>query len=82
MVMMLPPSVHQRRSRPRNRNQRIDADVMRNAEAFARGVDEVIFQLIRWRKSNAVHQHMQLAVLSLSVVKSLSISASSDTSHI
>ena len=53
---------HERRGGARHRDQRIHADVVGDAEAFARGVDELAFQFLSRSEGHAVHQHMQLAV--------------------
>src|ERR1700740_777643 len=54
---------HERRGRARDRDQRVHADIMGNAESLAAGVQEVPFQLCGGRVGDAVHAHVQLAVL-------------------
>src|SRR6266851_1493089 len=60
---------HERGGAARYRNQRIDADVMRDAKTFARSVQERIFQLFRRSKPHAVHQAVQHAVSRLQFVE-------------
>src|SRR6266513_60484 len=62
-------SGHERRGAARYCNQGIDADVMRDAKAFARSVEKGIFQLFRRSKPHAVNQAVQHAVARLQLIE-------------
>src|SRR5581483_6856665 len=53
---------HQGRRATGQRDQRINADVVRNAKALSRGVHKVALEFLGGRKADAVHQHVELAV--------------------
>jgi len=53
---------HQRRSRPRDRNQRVTANVMGDAEAFAAGIGEAALEVLHGRVGDAVDDAVELAV--------------------
>src|SRR5277367_6619989 len=53
---------HEWSGTPAERDQRVDAHVVRDAEAVARRLDEVVLQLFRGRKTDGVDQHVELAV--------------------
>ena len=56
---------HQRRGAARQRDQRIHADVMGDAEALAAGEQEVVLEILGRSKGNRVNQRMNLAVVAL-----------------
>ena len=56
------PILHQRSRAARNRNQGINADVVRDAKPFPSGVDEISFQFVSRSEGHAVHQDVQLAI--------------------
>ena len=60
--MMLPPSSISGAAAPRHGDQGIDADIVSDAESFARGVDEFVFQFVGGGEGDAVHQRVQLAI--------------------
>ena len=68
---MLPPSVISGRAARETRNQRIGADVERDAEAFAAGVHKLALQLFGGRERDAVHQGVKLAVTRLELLEQL-----------
>ena len=61
--MMLPPSVINGAAARDKRHERIRADVVRDAEGLAAGVDEFAFQRVLGRERDRVQQQMQLAKL-------------------
>ena len=80
--MMLPPSSISGAAARADRDQRIDADVVGDAKAFARGVDEVAFQFLGRSVGHAVHERVQFAVALFELVRRVaSISSSFETSH-
>src|SRR6266446_1203961 len=62
---------HQRSGRARHGDERIYADVVRDAKSFARGVEELALQFLRGRESHAVHDAVQHAVSRFQFLKEL-----------
>src|SRR5258708_30712753 len=60
---------HERRGGARDGDERIDADVVGNAKAFARGIDEFVFEIFGVGESNAVHEAMQRSVTRFELVE-------------
>ncbi len=56
---------HERGGAAADGDQRVDADVHRNTEAFAAGVDELAAQISGGRKGDGMDEDVELAVLLL-----------------
>src|SRR5262249_3263750 len=54
---------HQWSGSARDGNERVNADVVRDAKALARSVDEFSLEIFRMRESNAVNESLQGVVL-------------------
>ena len=63
--MMLPPSVMSGMAARDYGDERVDADVVRDAEAFAAGVDEFAFEIFGGREGHAVHEAVRACRISL-----------------
>src|SRR5439155_13577578 len=56
---------HQRRDSARQADERVRADVERDAEALARRLDEWLVQRVRRRERRAVHEKIEAAELTI-----------------
>ena len=55
---------HERRGCAADGDQRVDADIVRDAEALAGGVKEIVLQVVGRGEGHRVHQYVELAVAS------------------